>query len=575
MSSNRNILLLFISHGIIAILSFQIGLSFLNCNKCNNDNSISVHNDNNINNRKTSSFTQQQQQSIGYMNRYDFFHMFDMGIPLPSSSSSLDIEHRVLILYPELLSSLSQSTRNTTITTTNIDMLNSPIISNSRINTKKASDTITFDTITTKTPPPLTTTIETLDRINSNCDVVKLILTQHQSNNNNNNRSLLSTCYVIAEQHDSYHIHKFVPKQRQKNKKKVKTTAKIQEQQQRRHDIDTKSSSTTQWEKVSQFYKPDDYNDDNKNSKNKMLRIQKQQQSSLSNSMEFPPKPMITKLVFQYLQQYLQIQDEVLQQLQSLVVSSNISLTTTTSKSYPSYIVIMLCNWEQHELLLNFICQCNRLHISLHNYILFAMDDKIYQFAKQFNMNVYYHEHLFPSYNNNHNDNNNIEYGTIEYSYIMMAKVYVMHLMVSCLGYNVFFHDIDIIPLQSTYIANFLIQAKSSTSNHDNNNSNDHDNNDDIYDMYFQYEMNDDITISNNNNIKSYVPYLANTGFYYVHNTIRTKYFFSILIRSLDLIYRTKSHQAVMNILMNQHNSLFNLRIKTMSHINNDYPGKY
>ena len=52
-------------------------------------------------------------------------------------------------------------------------------------------------------------------------------------------------------------------------------------------------------------------------------------------------------------------------------------------------------------------------------------------------------------------------------------------------------------------------------------------------------------------------------GFYFVRNTQITKYFFNLLVRRIDMIYVSKSHQAVVNDLLIEFSSWKGLKIKT------------
>ena len=61
-----------------------------------------------------------------------------------------------------------------------------------------------------------------------------------------------------------------------------------------------------------------------------------------------------------------------------------------------------------------------------------------------------------------------------------------------------------------------------------------------------------------------YASWSANTVFYYVCYNDRTQYFFTQLLYNRALIQAKSSHQAALIAVMNNHASLFRLRVKTL-----------
>lgn len=102
--------------------------------------------------------------------------------------------------------------------------------------------------------------------------------------------------------------------------------------------------------------------------------------------------------------------------------------------------------------------------------------------------------------------------------------------MISMLGYDLLFQDVDLIwyknPLE-------FFHDKSSPV---------HD-----FDMYFQDDGSRGLF---------YAPYSANTGFYYVRQNDRTRYFFNSLLLAGDLISSTHSHQIALISLLSEHASM-------------------
>ena len=84
--------------------------------------------------------------------------------------------------------------------------------------------------------------------------------------------------------------------------------------------------------------------------------------------------------------------------------------------------------------------------------------------------------------------------------------------------------------------------------------------------MYFQ---------DDGNHALFYAPYSANTGFYYVRNNDRTRYFFNSLLVAGDLILSTHSHQIALIALLNEHASMYGLQVKIWERNLEEFPGGY
>ena len=70
-----------------------------------------------------------------------------------------------------------------------------------------------------------------------------------------------------------------------------------------------------------------------------------------------------------------------------------------------------------------------------------------------------------------------------------------------------------------------------------------------------------------------YAPYSANTGFYYVRANERTRHFFNSFLMAGDLILSTHSHQVPLVALLQEHASMYGLRVKILSRTEDDFPG--
>ena len=139
-------------------------------------------------------------------------------------------------------------------------------------------------------------------------------------------------------------------------------------------------------------------------------------------------------------------------------------------------------------------------------------------------------------------------YGDRKFTLMMMAKVICVQ-MVSALGYNMLFQDVDIVwyrnPLE-------YFQDKNSPIYH--------------FDIYFQDDGGHSVR---------YAPYSANSGFYFVRHNARTEYFLTSLLLAGDLILKTDSHQQALIALLSEHVSLYGLRAKVMSRDEPEFPGGY
>ena len=128
----------------------------------------------------------------------------------------------------------------------------------------------------------------------------------------------------------------------------------------------------------------------------------------------------------------------------------------------------------------------------------------------------------------------------------MFAKVVCVQLT-SMLGYDLLFQDVDIVWYRNPL--DYFHDVSNPFYN---------------FDMYFQ----DDGAHSDR-----YAPMSANSGFYYVRNNDKTRYLFTALLYSGDLIVKSHSHQQALVQLMAEHSSLFGLRVKVLDREMDEFPG--
>lgn len=128
----------------------------------------------------------------------------------------------------------------------------------------------------------------------------------------------------------------------------------------------------------------------------------------------------------------------------------------------------------------------------------------------------------------------------------MMAKVICVQL-VSMLGYDFLFQDVDIVwfkhPME-------YFQSKDLAK----------------YDVFFQDDGGHSVR---------YAPYSANSGFYYVRHNKRTRHFLTALLMAGDLVLKTDSHQQALIATLNEHVSLYGLKVKVLARTEEEFPGGY
>jgi hypothetical protein len=135
-------------------------------------------------------------------------------------------------------------------------------------------------------------------------------------------------------------------------------------------------------------------------------------------------------------------------------------------------------------------------------------------------------------------------YGDATFSAMMLAKALCVQ-MVSSLGYHFLFQDVDVV-----WYKNPLEYFSKQTD----------------FDVYFQDDGARSIR---------FAPYSANSGFYYVRHNPRTQFLLTSILLAADLIMTQKSHQQVLNTILEEHSSLYELRVKVLSRDLEDFPGTF
>jgi len=207
-------------------------------------------------------------------------------------------------------------------------------------------------------------------------------------------------------------------------------------------------------------------------------------------------------------------------------------------------VTVMVSNFGQSELLMNFVCAAKSRNLDISSIIVFATDSQTLELAEGLGLTAFYDEWNYGDIPSEAAR----AYGDKKFTAMMMAKVMCVQ-MVSSLGYNVLFQDVDIVWYKNP-VPYF---EEKHTKLQD-------------FDMMFQ---------DDGGHSTRYAPYSANSGFYYVRANAKTAHFFSALLGAGDLILETKSHQQALIALLSEHVSLFGLKVKVFSRDTDDFPGGY
>lgn len=250
-----------------------------------------------------------------------------------------------------------------------------------------------------------------------------------------------------------------------------------------------------------------------------------------SRAFKVPEKAKIEQH-WQMLTKYLGNFEEVSAQLKS--IAEKVAVKNT--------IIVLTCNFGQSELLMNFVCNAKAKGLDVSNVLVFPTDQETKDLAESMGLATFHDEKNFghlPKAEAGH-------YGDRKFVAMMFAKAVCVH-MISFLGYDLLFQDVDIV-----WYKNPLEYFHDPTNEFKD------------FDVYFQ----DDGAHS-----PRYAPYSANSGFYYIRHNDLTRYFLTSLIYSADLILQSTSHQQALIQVMAEHASQFGMRVKVLSREMDEFPG--
>lgn len=132
-------------------------------------------------------------------------------------------------------------------------------------------------------------------------------------------------------------------------------------------------------------------------------------------------------------------------------------------------------------------------------------------------------------------------YADEAFTSMMYAKVFSV-LLVNSLGFDALFQDIDVV-----WYKHPLAYFKDSNST----------------------EL-DIIVQDDGSRSQRFSPLFANSGFYFARYNDRTQYLFTSMLYSMDIVRQSGSHQKALIALMNEHSSLYGLRVGILDE---DFPG--
>jgi hypothetical protein len=255
-------------------------------------------------------------------------------------------------------------------------------------------------------------------------------------------------------------------------------------------------------------------------------------------AMADPPEPAIVNAANKVLQHYLAHYGTVGKRFNSVL--ARVAKSNT--------VVATVCNVGNVDLLRNFVCAA-RLHNALPtNMVVVAMDKATHEIvSKDLNITSFYHPLLFASIQDLSIATSDADGGTMEYAQLMLAKLFVPH-MITDAGYNLLFHDVDMVPYRDYYT--HMVETVAPTYPD--------------FELYVSYDFTDD---------DRYAPWGANSGLWYARSTERTRYLFSLLLRRAALVLKTRSHQAAMCVVLSDVANQYGLRVKVLDKHGRDFPG--
>ena len=178
-----------------------------------------------------------------------------------------------------------------------------------------------------------------------------------------------------------------------------------------------------------------------------------------------PPNEGFTMSALTEIRSYLSNLDIILKELKPIANRVAYSKSSPSSKGA---IIVMVTNFGHSDLFINYCCAARAAGMDLSKILLFATDQDTKDMGDALGIQTYFNEKVFSSIPREESQ----FYGSPSYAKIMASKIYCVHL-ISMLGYDVLFQDVDIIPYNSSYLEYFVQKAKAED-----------------YDFFFQNDFN-------------------------------------------------------------------------------------
>ena len=361
-----------------------------------------------------------------------------------------------------------------------------------------------------------------------NCEILQVALVDHSASKNQ--------CLALVPQYEAYHILKYM--------------------------------------RLSTSSKTENKDNDDDSIQHQPLQLVSRGVNSHGASPFVPPNDAWRREAWAMLRKYLSSHERVLADVRAVI--------NQHATPYRRALVVMVCNWGQSELLLNFVCHAQSRGMDLACVLVFATDEQTKALAEGLGLAVYYDRHVRMKGIRDYDICDNTmftfsrayccllgildeisqqnfedtpseaakQYMDRNFMSMMIAKVLCIH-VVSSLRYDFVFQDVDIVWYRHPLRDYFAKEHHWSES----------------YDMVFQ---------DDGAHTLRYAPYSANSGFYYIRHNRLTRHFVDTLLTTGSfMIYQWKSHQQVLIAILSEFVSLYGLKVKVVSREDNDMPGGY
>jgi hypothetical protein len=237
-----------------------------------------------------------------------------------------------------------------------------------------------------------------------------------------------------------------------------------------RGDRNTRSCTALVGQRSDSYHVSKWMNDPNITKENGLVRVNRYQfagtYGQYNGLLRRAPVPTMTRDALKILGEYLSAYDGgAMERLRPVAAR----VAEAGSPAVRGNIIVLVCNFGHAELFLNFVCVANANGVDLSKILMFATDPETHELATSLGIASFHDARIFASIPRTAST----WYGNDHYAKIMMSKVYCVH-MISQLGYNLLFQDVDIMIYQQNYLEWFVEKAAT-----------------DSYDIFFQHDFND------------------------------------------------------------------------------------